>query len=317
LKTAVVTGVAGFIGSHLAEKLLEDKIKVVGIDSFTNYYSKKIKKNNLINCLKNKNFNLIQNDLMKVELEPILKKTDYIFHHAAQPGVRSSWGTEFNTYVKNNILATQRLLEISKNLKSIKKIVIASSSSVYGNQKGIMSENSITKPESPYGATKLASENLGMIYHSNYNLPVICLRYFTVYGPRQRPDMAFTKFLLSGIRDKPLTIFGNGNQTRDFTFIDDIINANVLAMKSNITGEIINIGGGHVISVNNILKIIKNITGKNLETLHLEKQRGDVKHTEADISKAKKILNYKPKTKIENGINFEYRYLLDNLRLYE
>ena len=311
-----MTGVAGFIGSHLAEKLLENKIKVIGIDSFTNYYSKKIKKNNLINCLKNKNFNFIQNDLMKVELESILKKTDYIFHHAAQPGVRSSWGTEFNTYVKNNILATQRLLEISKNIKSIKKIVIASSSSVYGNQKGMMSENSITKPESPYGATKLASENLGMIYHSNYNLPVICLRYFTVYGPRQRPDMAFTKFLLAAIKDKPLTIYGNGNQTRDFTFIDDIISANILAMKSNITGEIINIGGGHVISVNNILRIIKNITGKNLEISYLEKQKGDVKHTEASILKARKILKYKPKTKIQNGIKLEYEYLLNNLKLY-
>ncbi len=311
-----MTGVAGFIGSHMAEKLLASKIRVIGIDSFTNYYSKKIKKNNLINCLKNKNFNFIQNDLMKVDLEPILKKTDFIFHHAAQPGVRSSWGTEFNTYVKNNILATQRLLEISKNVKSIKKIVIASSSSVYGNQKGEMSENSLTKPESPYGATKLASENLGIIYHSNYNLPITCLRYFTVYGPRQRPDMAFTKFLLAVIKNKPLTIFGNGNQTRDFTFIDDIINANLLAIKSKTNGEIINIGGGHVISINNILKIIKEKTNKDLEILYLENQKGDVRHTEASIIKAGKILNYKPKTKIHSGIKFEYEYLLNNLKLY-
>jgi len=316
LKTAIVTGVAGFIGSHLAEKLLEKKFKVIGIDSLTNYYSKKIKINNLSNCLKNKNFHFIQNDLMKIELEPILKKTDFIFHQAAQPGVRSSWGTEFNTYVKNNILATQKLLEISKNYKSIKKIVLASSSSVYGNHKGVMSEKSLTKPESPYGATKLASENLGMIYHSNYNLPIICLRYFTVYGPRQRPDMAFTKFLLAAIRNKPLIIFGNGNQTRDFTFIDDIINANILAMSSKISGEIINIGGGHVISVNNVLKIIRDRTRKNLEISYLGNQKGDVKHTEASILKAEKILKYKPKTKIEAGINFEYEYLLNNLKLY-
>ncbi len=311
-----MTGVAGFIGSHLAEKLLDDKIKVIGIDSFTNYYSKRIKKNNLINCLKNKNFNFIQNDLMEVELESILKKTDYIFHHAAQPGVRSSWGTEFNTYVKNNILATQRLLEISKNVKSIKKIIIASSSSVYGNQKGIMSEKTLTKPESPYGATKLASENLGMIYHSNYNLPVICLRYFTVYGPRQRPDMAFTKFLLAAIKNKPITVFGNGNQTRDFTFIDDIINANLLAMNSKTNGEIINIGGGHVISVNDILKIIEGTVKKKLKILYLENQKGDVRHTEASITKAGKILKYKPKTKIQKGIKFEYEYVLNNLKLY-
>ncbi len=312
-----MTGVAGFIGSHLAEKLLEDKIKVIGIDSFTNYYSKKIKKNNLINCLKNKNFNFIQNDLMKVELEPILKKTDYIFHHAAQPGVRSSWGTEFDTYVKNNISVTQRLLEISKNLKSIKKIVIASSSSVYGNQKGIMSENSITKPESPYGATKLASENLGMIYHSNYNLPVICLRYFTVYGPRQRPDMAFTRFITNALCRKELTIYGDGNQTRDFTYIDDIINANVACMHSDYNGGLINVGGDHVISINKILfKIQKNL-GFKLKIKYLQIQKGDVNHTKANISKAKKILKYVPKISIDEGLKNEIDYLKNNLKLYK
>lgn len=317
MKTAVVTGVAGFIGSHLAEKLLENKIEVIGIDSFTDYYSKKIKKNNLLNCLKNENFNFIQNDLMRVNLEPILKKTDFVFHQAAQPGVRSSWGTEFNTYVKNNISVTQRLLEISKNIKSIKKIVIASSSSVYGNQKGEMSENSLTKPESPYGATKLASENLGMIYHSNYNLPITCLRYFTVYGPRQRPDMAFTRFITNVLYKKQLTIYGDGNQTRDFTYISDIIDANIACMYSDCNGESINIGGGHVISINKILsKIQENIKYK-IKIKNEETQKGDVLQTKANISKARKKLKFIPKVTIDEGIRNQIIYLKKNLSIYK
>ena len=317
METALVTGVAGFIGSNLAEKLLKKNIKVIGIDSFTNYYSKKIKKNNLINCLQNKNFYFIQDDLMKIDLESIIKKTNYIFHQAAQPGVRSSWGTEFNTYVRNNILVTQRLLEISKNKKSIKKIVMASSSSIYGNQKGIMSEKTLTKPESPYGATKLASENLGMIYYSNYNLPVTCLRYFTVYGPRQRPDMAFTRFIINALSQKELTIFGDGNQTRDFTYIDDIINANIACMNSDVDGELINIGGGHVISINKILvKIQKNIKNE-MKINYLETQKGDVNHTQANITKAKKILKFSPKVKIDEGLKKQITYLKNQIKLYK
>ena len=218
MKTAIITGVAGFIGSSLAEKLLKDNFKVVGIDNFTNYYSPHIKEKNIENCLKNTNFSLINQDLDSLDLSTIFENTDYIFHLSAQPGVRASWGKEFAVYVKNNISVTQKILESLKNNTTLKKFIFASSSSVYGNQSSIMNEDtSLTKPVSPYGVTKLAAENLVNLYFKNYEIPTISLRYFTVYGPRQRPDMAFSRFFRSIIKDKKLTIFGNGEQTRDFT----------------------------------------------------------------------------------------------------
>ena len=317
MKTAVVTGAAGFIGSHLSEKLLDNKIKVIGIDSFTDYYSKKIKKNNLKKCLKNKNFHFIQNDLLKIKLEPIFKKTEYIFHHAAQPGVRSSWGMEFNTYVRNNILVTQKILESAKEIKTIKKIIIASSSSIYGDQEGVMKENkTVPKPKSPYGATKMTSENLGLIYASNYELPITAIRYFTVYGPRQRPDMAFTRFIINALNQNEVNVFGDGNQTRDFTYIDDIINANILCMNSSSTGESINVGGGQIISINKILTKIQNNIQNEFKIKYLTKQKGDVDHTQADISKAKKILKFSPKIKIDDGLKNQIEYLKNHLKLY-
>ena len=210
MKTALVTGVAGFIGSFLAERLLKDNFKVIGIDRLTNFYSKKIKLKNIEICKKNKNFSLIQKEIQKIDLIPIFKKVDYLFHMAAQPGVRTSWGKGFENYSINNILVTQKLLEQAKISKSLKKIVIASSSSVYGNQSCKMNESKTkTNPVSPYGVSKLAAEHLVNAYVENFNLPVIMLRYFTVYGPRQRPDMAFMRFVMKSILKKPITIYGN------------------------------------------------------------------------------------------------------------
>ena len=226
MKTAIITGVAGFIGSSLAEKLLKDNFKVIGIDSFTNYYSLHIKEKNIENCLKNTNFSLIRQDLDSLDLPAVFENTEYIFHLSAQPGVRASWGKEFAMYVKNNISVTQKILDSLKNNTTLKKFIFASSSSVYGNQSNIMNEDmSLTKPVSPYGVTKLAAENLVNLYFKNYEIPTISLRYFTVYGPRQRPDMAFSRFFCSIIKDKKLTIFGNGEQTRDFTYVDDVVNS--------------------------------------------------------------------------------------------
>jgi nucleoside-diphosphate-sugar epimerase len=314
LKTAIVTGVAGFIGSSLAEKLLEKKIKVIGIDCFTDYYSKEIKIKNISNCIKNKNFSLIEEDLLKLDLGPIIRKSQFLFHEAAQPGVRASWGEQFGIYVKDNILATQKILEFAKESKTLEKIVMASSSSVYGDQEGVMTEDkTIPKPISPYGATKLASENLGLIYASNYNLPVTSLRYFTVYGPRQRPDMAFTRFIKSGLRNEPLTVYGDGNQKRDFTFIKDIVDANISVIENNSQSNIINIGGGNVISVNKTIKIIEDIIGIDIQISHNNKEKGDVKETNADISKAKKILGYRPKIDLKEGLNEQIKYQIKNL----
>ena len=314
MKTAIVTGAAGFIGSHLSERLLENGFKVIGIDCFTDYYSKKIKKNNMISFQNNKNFKLIESDLMEIDLISIIKESEFLFHEAAQPGVRASWGDQFDTYVKDNILVTQKILESAKEVKTLEKIVMASSSSVYGEQEGIMIENkTIPSPISPYGVTKLASENLGLTYASNYDLPVTSLRYFTVYGPRQRPDMAFTKFIKANLSGDKISIFGDGNQTRDFTYISDIIDANLECVKSEIHGNVLNIGGGKTYSIMDVLNIIENITDKNNKLIFLTKQKGDVFRTEADIKMASKIIGYKPKISLKEGLMKQIELIKKNI----
>jgi UDP-glucose 4-epimerase len=317
METAVITGVAGFIGSHLAEKLLKNNFKVIGIDNFTNYYSKKIKKHNLKECLKNKNFSLIIKDLIEIDLLPIFRKSQHLFHLAAQPGVRSSWGSQFETYAKENILVTQRILEYAKAANSLKKIIIASSSSVYGEQKGKMNEeNTIAKPTSPYGVTKLTAENLCRIYAENFDLPITTLRYFTVYGPRQRPDMAFMRFIIKSILNQPITIYGNGNQKRNFTYIDDIIDATISSMDIVNSWEIINIGGEVVISINKIISILKKISDFEPILLYKPFPKGDVLRTEADISKAKRLIKFKPKTSLYDGLFSQYRHTKMNMSFY-
>ena len=315
----VITGVAGFIGSTLAEKLLHDGHNVRGIDSFTNYYPARMKEKNIENCLKHTNFSLIRQDLeSSLDLSTIFKNAEYIFHLAAQPGVRASWGKEFVIYVKNNISVTQKILESLKNNTTLKKFVLASSSSVYGNQSSIMNEEtSLTRPVSPYGVTKLAAENLANLYFKNYKIPTVSLRYFTVYGPKQRPDMAFTRFFNSIIKDKKLSIFGNGEQTRDFTYVDDIVKATINAATSDSVGEILNVGGGSVFSLSQIIEFMKEITEKEFEIDFNAEQKGDVKHTSADISKAKKLINYKSNTDIKYGLTQQYEYIKTNLNLYD
>ncbi len=314
MKTAIVTGVAGFIGSHLAEKLLQNNIQVIGIDCFTDYYSKEIKKDNLKGFENNKNFKFIEEDLLKLDLVPIFKKSQILFHEAAQPGVRASWGSQFDTYVKDNILVTQKILESAKEVKTLEKIVMASSSSVYGDQEGMMVENkTIPSPISPYGVTKLASENLGLTYASNHDLPVTSLRYFTVYGPRQRPDMAFTKFIKANLSGDKISIFGDGNQIRDFTFISDIIDANLKCMESDIHGNVLNIGGGKTYSIIEVLKKIENITGEKNKISFTGKQKGDVKRTEANIEKAIRTIHYSPKMILDDGLEKQILWIKDIL----
>ena len=318
MKTAIITGVAGFIGSSLAEKLLKDNFKVIGIDNFTNYYSPHIKEKNIENCLKNTNFSFIHQDLDSLDLSTIFESAEYIFHLSAQPGVRASWGKEFTVYVKNNISVTQKILESLKNNTTLKKFIFASSSSVYGNQSSIMNEDmSLTKPVSPYGVTKLAAENLVNLYFKNYEIPTISLRYFTVYGPRQRPDMAFSRFFRSIIKDKKLTIFGNGEQARDFTYVDDVVDATINAATSDSVGEILNVGGGSIFSLTQIIEFMKEITEKELEINFEKEQKGDVKYTNADISKSKKLINYKPSRDIKYGLTQQYEYIKTNLNFYD
>jgi UDP-glucose 4-epimerase len=226
---------------------------------------------------------------------------DYVFHQAAQAGVRASWGKSFEIYTRNNIEATQKLLEFYKDF-AIKKFVYASSSSVYGDAELPMKEDSLLKPVSPYGVTKLAGENLCYLYYKNYGVPIVSLRYFTVYGPRQRPDMAIHKFVKAISNGNEITVYGDGTQTRDFTYVDDAVEANILAAENNIIGEVFNIGGGSRIRVNALIDEIEKIVGKKANMKYIEKQKGDVRDTWADVSKARVMLNWKPKIDIHYGM---------------
>lgn len=295
---ALVTGCAGFIGSHLVDYLLKNDHEVYGIDSFTNYYSRGIKESNIRCALDHTQFHLLERDINEMNDFP---DVDHVFHVAAQAGVRTSWGTTFGIYVRNNIDATQRLLEYYKD-KKLSSFVNSSSSSVYGDSPLPMSESNQLKPVSPYGVTKLAAENLCYLYWKNYGLPAISLRYFTVFGPRGRPDMAMYKFARSIINGEEIVLYGDGTQTRDFTYVDDIINANIMAARSREYGQVFNIGGGNRITVNDLIAIMGDKLHKKPVIKKIEKQKGDVDDTWADISKAKKVLGWKPETGISPGV---------------
>src|SRR3989339_80572 len=306
----VVTGAAGFIGSHLCEKLTGKGFDVVGLDCFTDYYSKEIKKSNLIELRKNNNFDFIEGNLNNLDLKNILSDADYVFHLAAQAGVRSSWGKDFNVYTDNNILAVANLLESVKNSKKLKKLVFASSSSVYGDTKELpVKETTETNPVSPYGVTKLAGEKLLFSYGANFQVPYIALRFFTVFGPRQRPDMGFNIFISKMFKGATLPIFANGLSTRDFTYVSDIVDGCILAAKSKIKGEIINLGGGRKINLLEVIKKLERFTGVKAKSQYFKAQNGDVSHTWSDISKAKKLLGYAPGVTFDYGLEKEVKWL--------
>jgi len=295
----LVTGCAGFIGSHITDRLLSEGHDVIGIDCFTDYYSRSIKEVNISEALKHSRFTFLERDILEMDTFP---ETDYVFHQAAQAGVRASWGSEFLIYTRNNIEVTQKLLEYYKD-KDLKKFVYASSSSVYGNVPLPMKEDMRLQPVSPYGVTKLAAEHLCTLYWKNFSLPTVSLRYFTVYGPRQRPDMAIYKFVKAILAGERITLYGDGSQTRDFTFVEDIVNANLKAATSSISGVVFNIGGGSRITVNDLIQIIEKTCGKKGIILYQNPQKGDVTDTLADITKARNNLDWVPQVSIQEGIN--------------
>lgn len=307
---AVVTGCAGFIGSSLTDALLKKGYEVIGIDCYTDYYSKALKESNVSGALGNDNFQLVKEDLLSMNEYP---EADYVFHMAAQAGVRASWGRNFDVYTRNNIEATQRLLEFYKD-KSIKKFIYSSSSSVYGDTTLPATEASPLRPVSPYGVTKLAGENLCYLYYKNFGLPAVSLRYFTVYGPRQRPDMAINKFINAIINDREITVYGDGEQKRDFTFVEDVVRANVMAAESDIAGESINIGGGNMISVNDLISSMERMTGRTARINRIERQKGDVVDTWADVSKARDVLKWEPRVDISHGLSQYVRWYMENIR---
>ena len=310
----IVTGAAGFIGSHLCQRLVSQGYRVTGIDSFLDYYPRWIKEMNLADLKNNSSFKFIENNILELDWNSLLEDVDIVIHLAAQAGVRASWGKSFLIYTKNNIEATQLILEASKE-KKLKKLVFASTSSIYGDTDEIpMKESSVVKPVSPYGVTKLAAEGLCNLYWKNYGVPCVSLRYFTVYGPRQRPDMAFYRFILALFENREITIFEDGNQTRDFTFVDDIITGTELAATKGINGRIYNLGGGSRISVNEAIAMLQEISGKELKVNYAEKQKGDMRHTFASTELAQQDLGYSPQIKLNEGLTQEYRWLEDLYR---
>ena len=310
---ALVTGVAGFIGSTLAERLLGDGADVVGIDSFTDYYARSIKERNLRGLVGQPRFRFLEARIQDADLGALLADRTHVFHLAAQAGVRKSWGRDFEIYTVNNIEATQVLLETCTRC-SLDKIVYSSSSSVYGDNTPMpMREDALPQPVSPYGVTKLAAEQLCYLYHVNYGLPTVSLRYFTVYGPRQRPDMGFHKFLRATILDESIDVYGDGEQTRDFTYVHDAVSANVLAATRGVAGRVYNIGGGSRVSVNDVLEVIERVSGRRPRVTSHPTQKGDMRHTYADTSLARADLGFAPTVGLEDGLAAEYRWLSELL----
>jgi nucleoside-diphosphate-sugar epimerase len=310
---ALVTGAAGFIGSTLSERLLADGAEVTGIDSFTDYYPRPIKERNLAGPRAHPRFQFIESRLQDADLPALLRDRTHVFHLAAQAGVRKSWGRDFAVYTINNIEATQALLEACAAVK-LERLVYASSSSVYGDHVPLpMREEALPQPVSPYGVTKLAAEQLCYLYFSNYGVPATSLRYFTVYGPRQRPDMAFHRFLQATQRGEQIRLFGDGNQTRDFTFVADAVSATVAAGQRGVPGRVYNIGGGSRVSMNEVIEMIGRVTGRRPLVTVDPVQKGDMRHTYADTSLAYADLGFAPTVSLEEGLAKEYRWLTDNL----
>jgi UDP-glucose 4-epimerase len=304
LTHALVTGAAGFIGSTLTDRLLADGVRVTGVDAFTDYYDVALKRRNLEGARRHPAFSLLELDLSQADLNA-LPAVDVVFHQAAQPGVRASWGREFTTYTQYNVLATQRLLERYKDAK-LERFVYASSSSVYGDAESYpTSETVLPRPFSPYGVTKLAGEHLVLLYGRNFGVPVTALRYFTVYGPRQRPDMAFHRFCRAMLAGDPITVYGDGRQSRDFTFIADAIEANVRAWKRAAPQGVYNIGGGSQVDVLEAISLLEKSLGVKARVNFEPRPPGDPLRTRADAARLAADLGYATTVGIADGLAAE------------
>ena len=306
---ALVTGGAGFIGSHLSERLLDQGAEVTAIDCFTDYYPRSIKERNLATLSGRRGYEFIESSIARADLAALLDGKTHVFHLAAQAGVRKSWGRDFRIYTELNVDATQVLLEACVG-RPIERLVYASSSSVYGDNVSLpMSEDALPGPVSPYGVTKLAAEHLCQLYFVNHGVPAVSLRYFTVYGPRQRPDMAFNRFFNAVLDGRPLPQFGDGRQTRDFTFVADAAAATATAAVRGTPGRVYNIGGGSRVSLVDVFDMIGRITGRPVRIDHQPAQKGDMRDTYADTSRARADLGFAPSVALEDGLRQMFAWI--------
>ncbi|HEY8798226.1 MAG TPA: NAD-dependent epimerase/dehydratase family protein [Candidatus Dormibacteraeota bacterium] len=304
----VVTGVAGFIGSHLSERLLAAGHEVVGIDCFTDYYERSRKEQNLEMSRSSDRFRFEAADLVDADLAPLLDGADAIYHLAGQPGVRPSRGSQFDRYVRDNVIATQRLLEALKEAP-IKRFVFAGSSSVYGDAERFPTkETALPRPVSPYGVTKLAAEHLTHLYTRNFGIPAVSVRYFTVYGPRQRPDMAFSRFMQAMTAGEDIEVFGDGEQTREFTYVSDAVDGTIKASTADVIGQIFNLGGGSRVTVNKVLATLEEISGLSVRRQNLPAAPGDPRHTGASINLARERLGWEPRVSLREGLTKQWEW---------
>lgn len=306
---SVVTGSAGFIGSHLVDRLVERGDRVLGIDSFDDYYARPAKRANLESALASPRFTLWERDLRTVRLGARLDRDTVVYHLAGQPGVRGSWGSRFARYVENNILASQHLFEDLARARRKNRLVYASSSSVYGVQpEGPMSETALPHPISPYGMTKLAVEHLAEAYRGSNALPITSLRFFSVYGPRQRPDMAFHLFFRAVARGRSIDVNGDGRQRRDFTFVGDIVDGVVAAGERPVESAILNLGAGRPVPLATTIRTIGKITGRQPKLRHRPLPAGDPRATWADVRRASRELRYRPRVSLEEGLTRQWEW---------
>ena len=304
----VVTGAAGFIGSHLCERLLADGHHVTGLDSFTDYYNRGLKEQNLEASRQHLNFTFEELDLVEDDFSRVLVDASLVFHLADQSAVRSSWGSHFDRFVRDNIVATQRLFEAAKQLP-LARLVYASSSAVYGDaEMSPTRETALPRPISPYGMTKLAAEHLALLYMRNFGIPVVALRYFTVYGPRQRPDMALARFMQALAAGQEIEVFGDGEQARDFTYISDAVDGTIKAATANVAGQVINLGGGSRVTINQVLTALEEISGMDARKRNLPATPGDPKHAVASINLARERLGWEPRVSLREGLTKQWHW---------
>ena len=298
---ALVTGAAGFIGSHLVERLLAEGAHVTGVDCFTDTYDPALKRANIAGALAGRRFRLLDLDLGSADLG-VLPEVQVVFHLAAQPGVRSSWGAEFAAYVHHNVLATQRLLERYRG-SALERFVYASSSSVYGEaERYPTDEDMLPRPLSPYGVTKLAGEHLTLLYGRNFGVPVVALRYFTVYGPRQRPDMAFHRFCRALLAGEPVVVYGDGRQSRDFTFVADAVEGNLRAWRNAARQGVYNVGGGSQVELLEAIRLLERVLGVEAKLRFEPRPPGDPQRTRAETSRVRAELGFVPAVGIQEGL---------------